>query len=148
MLSDSNMAQILLKIAPAKYESHVQRDGGIVVRLKKALYGCIESARLWYETLRDSLVEYGFVINPYENCVFNKSSGDYQLTVVVYVDDLLITSEDNGAIDAFIDFLKRKFGTVTEVRGAKHSYLGMLFDFSDSGRVSVSMEGFVNDILK
>lgn len=38
-----------------KYVSAIQKDGAIVVQLKKALYGCVEAARLWYEYLRKNL---------------------------------------------------------------------------------------------
>eukprot|EP01036_Dinobryon_divergens_P037623 gene37623-49264_t len=36
-------------------------DGSLLVRLDKALYGCIEAAKLWYRHLRSTLESHGFV---------------------------------------------------------------------------------------
>jgi hypothetical protein len=47
-------------------------DGSAVVKLLKALYGCRESAKLWYQHLRNTLESLGFKVNPYDICVFNK----------------------------------------------------------------------------
>ena len=38
------------------YEKFLRRDGSMVVVLLRALYGCIESALLWYEKLKSVLV--------------------------------------------------------------------------------------------
>eukprot|EP01041_Mallomonas_annulata_P014713 gene14713-31284_t len=45
-------------------------DGSLLVKLvkldklDKALYGCIEAAKLWYRHLRPSLVSHDFIVNP------------------------------------------------------------------------------------
>jgi hypothetical protein len=48
------IAQILVSIMP-EYKTFLLPCGGIVVQLDKALYGCVESARLWYEHLAMSM---------------------------------------------------------------------------------------------
>jgi hypothetical protein len=42
------------------YSNHLAPNGTIVVKLDKALYGCIESAKLWYDDLSSFLLEIGF----------------------------------------------------------------------------------------
>jgi hypothetical protein len=42
--------------------------------LQKELYGCIESAKLFYDHVSKMLMDFGFVRNPYDVCVFNKMS--------------------------------------------------------------------------
>ena len=66
-------------------------DGSVIVRLHRALYGCIESAKLWYNLLKLSLEKDGFVDNPCDPCILNKMSNGIQITVLIYVDDLLLT---------------------------------------------------------
>jgi len=40
--------------------------------LTKSLYGCIQSAMLWYDTFKNCLENTGFKLNPYDPCVANK----------------------------------------------------------------------------
>ena len=53
----------------------------IYVKLNKAMYGCIRSARLFYNNLSGTLVTIGFEINPYDMCVANKIMTDTQCTI-------------------------------------------------------------------
>ena len=49
--------------------------------LKKALYGCLRSAFLFYERILSDMRDKGFEINPYVPCMVNKIIGDNQMTV-------------------------------------------------------------------
>ena len=60
----------------------------IYVRLKKALYGCMQSAILWYSTFKDCLSDLGFTTNKYNPCVANAIIEGKQCTICWYVDDL------------------------------------------------------------
>ena len=71
MRLDKNMTSIMVKLSPG-YSKYVDNRGCVVVRLDKALYGCVESAALWYENLRQSLHLLGYTPNPIDMCVFNK----------------------------------------------------------------------------
>ena len=59
MRLDPKLAMILTKIRP-DCKPFLDADGTIVVQLDKALYGCVESARLWYDHLRKTLEAMGF----------------------------------------------------------------------------------------
>ena len=66
-------ANIMCKANP-KYRKFATMERGkkvLYVRLKKALYGCIKSALLWYETLKTFLLKMGFKVNRYDPCVAN-----------------------------------------------------------------------------
>ena len=90
----------------------------------------------------------GFVPNPEEGCCFNRGVGDMQCTVIVYVDDLLVTCKDEETIDGVIKALKAKYFDVQEHKGVKHSYLGMSLDLSVTGVCSITMPMFIADVLK
>ena len=45
-------------------------QGDVVLRLKKILYGKAEAALLWYEKLRNGLLERGFVMSKVDPCLF------------------------------------------------------------------------------
>jgi hypothetical protein len=120
----------------------------MVVKLLKALYGCVESSKLWYDLLATTIEELGYIRNPYDQCVFNKVRDYIQCTVLVYVDDLFITSTDLSLIDELTDYLRVKFKEVKIVDGPDQNFLGMRWNFSTPGEVKVTMEHYVNSLLE
>ena len=146
---DSLTALILSKIDPQKYSQFIDElTGKMIVRLDKALYGCIESARLWYFTLKEFLEDKGFTSNPEDICVFNKGIGKKQITIAIYVDDLFITSRNEWMIKDLISQMKERFSEVKVTEGDTHNYLGMTFDFSKENKVKVTMNTYVEEMLK
>ena len=80
---EPRLAKMLADELP-EYVEHINEDGLLTLRLKLALYGLIESSRLWYETLSKFLKERGFVENPQDPCELNIMHKGVQLTVVMY----------------------------------------------------------------
>jgi Reverse transcriptase (RNA-dependent DNA polymerase) len=129
------------------HERFLRRDGKIAVRLKKALYEFIQSAVLWYQELATTLREIGFQENPDDICSFTRVRCDMIDKILVYVDDLFITSKDKDILTAISDTLKAEYGAVTNTIGDEHNFLGMHWDFRVSRQVSLSMDGYINDII-
>jgi Reverse transcriptase (RNA-dependent DNA polymerase) len=147
MRLDRAMSELMIRLQPT-YKRFQDAKGCIVVLLNRALYGCVESAALWYDNLRETMTSMGYERNPHDICVFNKMSGKaVQCTVTVHVDDLLITSVDEDMITDLSEGLRRRYGEITKTSGTVLNYLGMVLDFSHPGEVRVSMKGFVEDML-
>jgi hypothetical protein len=144
---DAIIASMLIELDQS-YKEFLNPDGTIIVRLDKALYGCIESGKLWYENIRAYLESIGFAANPHDICIFNEGSGAEQITVCLYVDDLLITSSNSIKVDNFLIRLKDHYRELKVTRGKVHNYLGMRFDFSVKGKCKVTMEGFIEECIK
>ena len=148
MRLDKNMTGMMMKLAP-HYSKFMDDRGCVVVRLDKALYGCVESAALWYENLRASLHSLGYTPNVYDICVFNKRNAHgVQCSIAVHVDDLMISSTDTDMIDALAAGLEKRYGEITRKDGPVVNYLGMVFDLTMPGVAKVSMIGYVDDMLK
>ena len=137
------------------YREFMNDRGCVAVRLLKALYGCVESAKLWNEDISATLVNDGFVPNPQDPCVFNKGSAKdkEQITVIVYVDDLLVTCKSKRRIDELWKLMRSKYAKphqldITVKLGPTLNYLGMTFDFSIEGEVAITQKGFVDDLLR
>ena len=147
MRLDKTISHMMRKIQP-DYGRFADSRECIVMRLEKALYGCVESAALWHEHLSNTLSELGYGKNKHEWCVFNRTDETgIQCTVALHVDDLLITSKSNKMIDALCTGLKYKYGEVTRTNGPVVNYLGMVFDMTCKGEARVSMKGYVDDVL-
>ena len=74
MRIEATVATIIVRQDKA-FKEFIAPDGSLTVRLEKALYGCIESARLWYTEISSTLHACGFVTNPRDPCVHNKMVG-------------------------------------------------------------------------
>jgi hypothetical protein len=75
MKLQGKMAELLVKLDPKMYRKYVQIEKGkqiLYVELKKALYGTLRAALLFWKKLSAKLQGWGFVINPYDWCVANK----------------------------------------------------------------------------
>jgi hypothetical protein len=139
---------VLVKIAP-EFAKFVRPDGTGVVRLKKALYGCVESARLWYEHLKKDLELLGFKCNPYDVCVFNRlEKCGSQTTLGIHVDDVMCTAGTEVIIDDLFTQLSAKYPGLVQKRGRVHNYLGMVFDFTVIGKAKITMPLFTGDFLE
>ena len=100
---DSDIAALLVEV-DINMLPFVRKDGSIIAELNKALYGCIESAVLWYEELSQTLLSLGMK----KNDTFNLS-GKRHLTVTVYVDDLMILSDNVRTIDWLLTELTTRY---------------------------------------
>lgn len=148
MRLDATMSDLMVKL-DRRYEKFKDTRGCITVMLDRALYGCVESASLWYENLRDTMAGLGYTRNPHDICVFNKTSEEgVQCTAAVHVDDLFITSTSDDMIDILAEGLKTRYGEITMTKGNTLNYLGMIFDLSEPGEARVSMKGYIDDMLE
>ena len=87
---------IFCEIGPSLAEFVVMERGQKVlyVQLDNALYGCVQSALLWYKLYSSTLKDMGFELNPYDLCVANENIKGKQCTVCWYVDDNKISHVD------------------------------------------------------
>jgi Reverse transcriptase (RNA-dependent DNA polymerase) len=110
---DQTISDIIVEL-DQQYEGYRDSKWSIVVQLDRALYGCVESASLWYENLRTTMTGLGYERNPYDNCVFNKTENGVQCTATVNVDDLLIISKSSEMIESLAKGLKDRYGEMED----------------------------------
>jgi Reverse transcriptase (RNA-dependent DNA polymerase) len=124
-----------------------RRNGGSIVILNKALYGCIEAAKLWYHELAGTLRANGFKPNPRDICIFNKDARGTQITIAVYVDDLMMISTDKSLVLEMEQILLKKYHQFIASFEKTVSYLGCTWDFDEKGIVKVSQTGMSQDLV-
>ena len=73
-----------------------------VIRLKKSLYVQAEATRLWYENLRNGLLEHGYLVSKVDLCMLMSDS----LICVVYVDDFLFCAHSQYYINTVMKYFK------------------------------------------
>lgn len=143
-----DVAAIMTTLVP-EWQSELDEDGSLVVRLHKALYGCVESAKLFYEHLRNSLEEIGYRPLQSDPCVYLKkdyNTGKHNI-IMTHVDDLhcIFVSEENA--NEVEEHLERTYGKINLQKGDDHNFIGMQLSYKDNDTVKVSMDGYVREIL-
>ena len=81
------------------------------VKLKKALYGILQAAMLFWKTLTAKLLSMGFVVNPYDECVAaNKVIGGRQCTILWHMDDIKVSHVDSQVLSEVLGELEKGYG--------------------------------------
>jgi hypothetical protein len=93
MTLEPALVDIATLLDPA-YNRQRRSDGGVIVNLRRALYGTIQAARLWLQRLSKLLVAKGFEKNPYDGCLFTRADGSGVTHVCIHVDDLLVCTSN------------------------------------------------------
>jgi hypothetical protein len=118
--------------------------------MRKALYGTLRAALLFWKLFTKRSKSWGFKVNPYDWCVANKTINRKQCTILWHVDDLKISHIDPAVVTNVIDQLEKVFGIeglLTKTRGSLHNYLGMTLDFSLEGKVKIMMVDYIQNML-
>ena len=149
------LALTLIKINP-KWEQYVIYEGRkkvpiIYSEVIKALYGTVDTAKLFYDNLLYFLTDkLKFEPNPYNPCVVNKQVEGSQYTIMWHVDDLKISHTNKEVVTKIIDKINEKYGGIMPVsisRGKIQDYLGMVFDYTTPGEVMIHMYQYINELL-
>ncbi|KGO62116.1 hypothetical protein PEX2_013290 [Penicillium expansum] len=113
--------------------------------LMKTIYGLKQSPREWYSLLHDVLVSIGFDRTQSDHSIFVKRQhGGSPLYVMVYVDDLLVLSPSEDAIQQFKSAISKHFDTSD--KGKLQRYLAINVHYAN-GIIHLSQADYVDKIL-
>ena len=132
------------------YKEYVIQEGKhrvLYMQLNKALYGCMKSAIIWYDTFVGTLKDLDFKLNPYDPCVANLTIDGSTLTIVWYVDDCKISHKDPKVVDWLISEIEKKHDKMTITRGRKHTFVGMDIEFLGDGKVLILMQDYLVECI-
>ena len=83
---EGKLAETMVKIDPKMYRKHITYENGKPVlysEMRKALYGTVKAAKLFQKTLQKKIVDgMGFELNPYDDCVANKTINGNRNTMI------------------------------------------------------------------
>ena len=131
---------VYMKLPPGYFDESDKR----VCRLKKSLYGLKQAPRQWNAKLTSTLLENSFVQSKSDYSLFTKNDSGVFIGLLVYVDDIIITGNDLGAIDNVRMYLKTKF-QIKDL--GKHKYfLGIEVIETENG-VCLSQRKYCLDLL-
>jgi hypothetical protein len=101
-----------------------QSSPDFVYCLKKAIYGLKQAPRAWFTTaLKQAILEFGFINTKSDSSLFVYNVASTTAYFLVYVDNLIITSNNSHFAASVIQQLDRKFSL--KDLGPLHFFLGI-----------------------
>ncbi|GJX52152.1 putative RNA-directed DNA polymerase [Tanacetum coccineum] len=80
-----------------------------VCKLVKSLYGLKQALRQWNKKLVETLSKVGFLQSKNDHSLFTKNKDGTFLALLVYVDDIIVTGNNNDEISKIKVYLNQKF---------------------------------------
>ena len=81
----------------------------MVCKLKKSIYGLKQASRQWYYKFHQVVISFGFEMNLVDDRIYHKFSGSKYIFLVLYVDDILLATNDICLFHETKRFLSKKF---------------------------------------
>ena len=92
---------------PEGFSSSVSKD--LVCKLNKSIYGLKQASQQWYLKFHEVVSSFGFEKNVMDNCIDHKISENKICFLVLYVDDILLATNDMGTLYEVKQFLSKNF---------------------------------------
>jgi hypothetical protein len=129
-----------------EYEKYVGKDGVLYCKLLKALYGCVQASKLWYQKVSKFLESLGYVRGEVDPCVFRRVVGEKVYLLTLYVDDILLIAE-SLEIERVGKAFETEYRWITMAVGNSHSYVGMRLTV-ERGCVVLDMRYYLINLLQ
>ena len=116
-----------------------------VCKLKKAFYSLKQAPRAWFSLLSTRLIALRFHGSLSDASLFIYKSSIYTMFILIYVNDIIITSSSTSAIDNLLSSLQTDFAV--KDLGSLHYFLGIEVIRNTAG-ILLSQKRYILDLLK
>jgi hypothetical protein len=116
-----------------------------VYHLRKSLYGLKQAPKAWFSRLSNRLIELGFHGSKADTSLFIHGHSASTIFILIYVDDILVTSPSTTLIDGFISKLQCDF-PIKDL-GSINYFLGVEV-LPDPHGLFLSQRKYILDLLK
>uniref|UniRef100_A0A2N9GPV0 Reverse transcriptase Ty1/copia-type domain-containing protein n=1 Tax=Fagus sylvatica TaxID=28930 RepID=A0A2N9GPV0_FAGSY len=115
-----------------------------VCKLQKAIYGLKQAPRAWFSRLSTKLLELGFHGSRSDSSLFIYKTTSLTMFILIYVDDIIITSSKPSAIDDLLLSLTHDFAV--KDLGPLNFFLGVEVLSTPHG-ILLSQQRYIMDLL-
>lgn len=118
-----------------------------VCKLQRSLYGLKQSSRVWNEKLNGVLLKFGLKRSNADQCIYYLIAGDKMLFVAIYVDDVLIFTNDDQIENRLKEELCGNFRM--KDLGDASSVLGIRISRDRrAGTIAIDQTQYIANVLK
>ena len=115
-----------------------------VCKLKKSLYGLKQSPREWFEKFTKIMSFFCYNQSNLDHTLFIKKGQGKIIVLIIYMDDMIVTGNDEEEREAFQKYLSREF-EMNDLRALKY-FLGIEVSRSKEG-IFLSERKYTLDLL-
>ena len=87
----------------------IEEKEHMACKLKKSIYRLKQASQQWYLKFNDTITSFGLRENTVDQCIYLKVSGSKFISLILYVDDILLASSDLGLLHETKKFLSKNF---------------------------------------
>jgi hypothetical protein len=117
----------------------------LVCLLHKALYGLKQSPHTWWGTIGMKLASFGLIRSEYDYNLFYSKNTTGIAVVIIYVDDILVTRNDNIRMDSIRKSLSQEYSMID--LGELAYYIGVEYAKHDDG-IMLTQRTYIEKTLK
>ncbi|RDX88087.1 hypothetical protein CR513_30361, partial [Mucuna pruriens] len=119
----------------------------MICKLKKSICGLKQVSHQWYHKFHQVITSYGFEANVVDDCVYHKFSGSKYIFLVLYVNDILLTSSETSLLHETKRFLMKNFEMKDLGETSFVLEIQILRDRSQ-GILRLSQESYISKVLE
>uniref|UniRef100_A0ACD5Z493 Uncharacterized protein n=1 Tax=Avena sativa TaxID=4498 RepID=A0ACD5Z493_AVESA len=120
---------------------------GKVCKLNRSIYGLKQASRQWYILFDNAITSYGFSMTEGDHCIYMKIVGGKFVLLSLYVDDILIASNDKAMLMEVKSWLSSKFDM--KDMGEASYVLGVEIHRNRNKRIlGLSQKAYLKTVLK
>ncbi|CAM8975422.1 unnamed protein product [Rhodiola kirilowii] len=116
-----------------------------VCKLLKSIYGLKQAPRVWFHRMSNFLLATGFYLSKADPSLFIFRHSGHTIFFLLYVDDIIITSDSDSLLDQLIDTLSRAFDI--KDLGPLHYFLGLQVTSQPDG-LHINQLKYAHDMLE
>jgi histone deacetylase 1/2 len=116
-----------------------------ICKLDKALYGLKQAPRAWFARLSSKLIALGFMPSKADTSLFLYHKSDITIFLLIYVDEIIVTSSSDHAIAVLLKDLNVDFAI--KDLGSLHYFLGIQVKKVPDGLI-LTQEKYASDLLQ
>ena len=157
IIADKHTSALIAHAHP-EYHDYIMPNGTMILKVKKAMYGLVESAWLWYKELEKHLTSIGYRVSPSDRALFHKRVMKKGVCIAsniasIHVDDIASAASPNPEGKAlereFWDSMESKWPGIKRQSGPHYRHLSWnIYQDPTTMKISKSQRDYISDVVK
>ena len=157
IIADRHTSSLIAEAHP-EYKDFIMENGTMILKVKKAMYGLVESAWLWYKELEKHLTNIGYKVSSSDRALFYKKvmrNGSRVASNIasIHVDDIASAATPNKEgkklEEEFWNSIKERWPGIKRQSGPHYRHLSWnIFQDPATRHISRSQRDYILEVVK